>query len=60
MNHVSLQDDKTRVFYWQDGYGVVTISPGAVHSVKKYIRNQKEHHTKNNLNDELENCGSQL
>ncbi len=56
VNHITLRDDKTRTLYWQDGYGIVTVSPGAVESVKKYIRNQKEHHSKNDLNNELENC----
>jgi putative transposase len=59
VNHITLKDDQTSVLYWQDGYGVVTVSPGAVQSVGNYIRNQKEHHAKMKLNDELESCGGQ-
>ena len=56
VNHITFKDDKTRALYWQDGYGVVTVSPGALQSVRKYIRNQKKHHAKNKLNNELESC----
>ncbi|MBN1396954.1 MAG: IS200/IS605 family transposase [Bacteroidetes bacterium] len=54
INHITLKNDKTRTFYWQDGYGIVTISPSAVKSVKKYIKNQKVHHSQRILNNELE------
>jgi putative transposase len=54
VNHVVLGQDRIRSLYWQDGYGVVSVSPGAVHSVQQYIRNQKEHHASNKLIDDLE------
>ena len=54
VNHVVLGQDRIRSFYWQDGYGVVCVSPGAVRSVQSYIRNQKKHHASNQLIDDLE------
>jgi putative transposase len=56
VNHITLKGDNTRALYWQDGYGVVTVSSSAVKTIKKYIKNQKEHHEKNKLCKELENC----
>ena len=54
INHIVLGQDRIRSLYWQDGYGVVSVSPGAVHSVREYIRNQKEHHASNRLIDDFE------
>jgi len=31
-------------FRWQSGYGVLTVNPAQVDIVRKYIRNQKQHH----------------
>jgi putative transposase len=39
-------------FYWQDGYGVFGVSPSAVGTVKRYIANQKEHHSKATYQEE--------
>lgn len=33
-------------FEWQRRYGAFTVSESAVDSVRRYIRNQKEHHRK--------------
>ncbi|HLA69493.1 MAG TPA: IS200/IS605 family transposase [Bacteroidota bacterium] len=41
-------------FHWQDGYGVVSVSPKDILAVRGYIRNQKEHHGKGTLNERLE------
>lgn len=30
--------------YWQDGYGALSVSKSGLDVVKKYIKNQKEHH----------------
>ena len=49
VNHVTLKDDKTRRLYWQDGYGVITVSPAAVSNVESYIRNQKKHHAEDTI-----------
>jgi putative transposase len=54
VNHVVLRQDRFRSLYWQDGYGVVSVSPGSVRSIKKYIRNQKEHHASNELIEDFE------
>jgi len=54
INHITLRDDKTRALYWQDGYGVITVSSSAVKTIKKYIENQKEHHKKSSLINDLE------
>ena len=34
-----------RGFRWQDGYGAISVSPGAVPSVTRYIENQERHHS---------------
>lgn len=31
-------------FYWQNGYGIFSISPLNVEKAAEYIRNQKMHH----------------
>jgi putative transposase len=31
-------------FAWQEGYAALTVSASAVEDVRRYIRNQKEHH----------------
>ena len=37
-------------FYWQDGYGVLSVSKSGLEFVKKYIEEQRQHHMgKNNL-----------
>src|SRR5262245_17139494 len=33
-----------REFSWQEGYAAFTVSPTARDGVKRYIRNQREHH----------------
>lgn len=35
VNHVTLKGDNLRTLYWQDGYGVTSVSPGAVSSVRQ-------------------------
>jgi putative transposase len=40
-------------FYWQDGYGAFSVSPGHVGELKKYIANQEEHHHAENFQDEF-------
>src|SRR5436190_6596400 len=41
-----------RGFYWQDGYGLFSVSPSHFERVKKYILNQEEHHKKETFQDE--------
>ena len=39
-------------FTWQEGYGAFSYSQSHIDSVYKYIENQKEHHKKQNFNEE--------
>ncbi|MBI2618907.1 MAG: IS200/IS605 family transposase [Ignavibacteriales bacterium] len=54
INHRLYVDTSSKSFYWQDGYGVVSVSPRAVSTVARYVRNQKEHHRTNDLDSDLE------
>ncbi len=40
-------------FGWQVGYSAFTVSESAVPDVRKYIQNQKEHHSKMDFQEEL-------
>lgn len=42
--------------YWQNGYGVLTVSKQTVPKIKNYISGQKEHHKKGELLKEFEEC----
>ena len=48
------QDKKN--LYWQNGYGVLTISKGAVPKIKEYILSQKDHHKNGKIVQEFEQC----
>ena len=39
-------------FDWQDGYGGFSVSRSEVETIRKYIRNQKEHHRKRTFQEE--------
>ena len=39
-------------FYWQKGYGAFSIGQSQVETVAGYIKNQKEHHKKQDFKDE--------
>ncbi|MCC5908216.1 MAG: IS200/IS605 family transposase [Balneolaceae bacterium] len=39
-------------FYWQDGYGIFSVSPKRVDTVIEYIKNQHIHHQKMSFKDE--------
>lgn len=39
-------------FEWQKGYGAFTVSYDRVEAIRKYIRNQKEHHKTRTLQEE--------
>ncbi len=41
-------------FYWQSGYGVLSLSEKGIPFVKQYIDNQKQKHQNNDLVDILE------
>ena len=40
-------------FLWQDDYWAVSVSESLVESVRKYIHNQEEHHSKKSFSDEI-------
>ena len=40
-------------FYWQDGYGIFSVSSSKVETVKKYIKNQPQHHKEVDCKDEF-------
>jgi REP element-mobilizing transposase RayT len=42
-----------REFSWQEGYGAFSVSSSQVPVVKKYIRNQEEHHRKRSFEEEF-------
>ncbi len=48
-------------FSWQEGYGAFSVSPSQIEVVRKYIRNQEQHHRKRNFEEEfvalLHHCG---
>jgi len=50
INKNKLTKDK---FSWQDDYWVVGVSESDLESVRKYIHNQEEHHSKRLFNDEI-------
>lgn len=45
-------DDSLSNFYWQDGYGAFSVSPGEVDRVERYIGNQAEHHRNKGFKEE--------
>ena len=40
-------------FYWQNGYGMFSVSPTHVGDVKAYIENQAEHHQRKTFQEEF-------
>jgi REP element-mobilizing transposase RayT len=40
-------------FYWQEGYGAFSVSPGHVDKLLDYIADQEEHHKKESFQDEF-------
>jgi len=40
-------------FSWQEGFGAFSVSPSQVPAVKRYIRNQAEHHKQRNFEEEF-------
>jgi REP element-mobilizing transposase RayT len=41
-----------RNFHWQKGYGAFSIGQSSVPALKRYIRNQKQHHRRVSFEDE--------
>ena len=48
MKHKGIPD-----FFWQDGYGIFSVSASQITSVKKYIQNQPQHHHTGDFKDEF-------
>jgi REP element-mobilizing transposase RayT len=46
------RDPELQGFYWQEGYGVFSVSPSHLSAVRSYIQNQKEHHKTELFQDE--------
>jgi putative transposase len=46
--------------YWQDGYGVLSVSLSAVDTVKKYVENQKTHHMARKIMKQLETVENEI
>ena len=48
-------------FAWQEGYGAFSVSPSQLPVVRRYIRNQEEHHRRRGFEEEfvalLRHCG---
>ena len=40
-------------FSWQIGYGAFSVSESQIEVVRKYIRNQEQHHAKRTFEDEM-------
>lgn len=50
----ALYPDRERLFRWQPGYGVFSVSPNHVKAVIAYIRNQKQQHADGKTHDDWE------
>ena len=49
---IKSQSIKYNSFYWQNGYGVFSVSESMLERTKNYIFNQKSHHRKISFKDE--------
>ncbi|MES2649229.1 MAG: IS200/IS605 family transposase [Bacteroidota bacterium] len=49
---IKTQDESLYNFYWQDGYGAFSVSPGRVDRTINYIQKQHEHHSRKSFQDE--------
>jgi REP element-mobilizing transposase RayT len=45
--------DVSERFQWQEGYGAFSVSESRVPTVRAYLQNQREHHARVSLRDEL-------
>ena len=44
--------ETTQAFEWQKGYGAFTVSYSQIPAVRRYLQNQREHHSKRSFQDE--------
>jgi REP element-mobilizing transposase RayT len=50
--HIKTLDERLQSFSWQKGYGLFSVSPTHVPSVREYIENQEEHHRVKSFQEE--------
>lgn len=50
---IKTKGDLYENFFWQEGYGVFSISPKNVDKVSEYIKNQESHHKHLRFKDEF-------
>lgn len=50
---IKTKGTKFRTFQWQIGYGAFSVSRSGEEIVKKYIKNQEAHHSRNSYQDEF-------
>jgi REP element-mobilizing transposase RayT len=50
-----VNEDRSRLrkFGWQDGYAAFSVSPSQVAQVRRYIKNQAEHHRRQTFQEEF-------
>ena len=47
-----MKEQGIRGFYWQNGYGVFSVSKSQLSQLVEYIKHQKEHHRKKGFKEE--------
>jgi hypothetical protein len=45
-------DSRYRGFFWQRGYGALSLSPSQLHAVLRYVDTQQEHHRTRTFQEE--------
>ena len=50
---VKTKGNEFKNFYWQDGYGALSVNPIQIDVVRNYIENQVEHHKTKTFQDEF-------
>jgi len=50
---IKTKADDLAAFYWQNGYGAFSVSPGHVEVLREYIANQEEHHRTKTFQEEF-------
>jgi len=50
---IKIQQPRLQRFYWQDGYGAFSVSPGHMRGLIAYIERQEEHHRQETYQDEF-------
>lgn len=50
---IKSKGEKFKKFYWQNGYGVFSVSQSNVRQVESYIEAQKEHHKRYSFKEEF-------